>query len=161
MNPSNDTPGDDTLDPSQEVGVRPVSHEADPVTADAKDTGLIDVPPATGQRVDASPPAPATSAQDLAAGAASSADRAPSLTRASAAWAAIVGALLLSVVLIVFVLQNPTTVVIHFLWWSGSLAVGMAMLIAAVTGGLLVATIGVSRLTQLRVRANRTRAVPR
>ena len=81
------------------------------------------------------------------------ADRAPRLTRASAAWAAVIGALLLSVVLIVFVLQNPTTVVIHFLGWSGSVAVGMAMLIAAVTGGLLVATIGVARLTQLRVRA--------
>jgi uncharacterized integral membrane protein len=35
------------------------------------------------------------------------------------------------------------------------------MLIAAVTGGLLVATIGVARLTQLRVRAHRTRAVTR
>jgi uncharacterized integral membrane protein len=67
----------------------------------------------------------------------------------------------LSVVLIVFVLQNPTTVVIHFLGWSGSVAVGMAMLIAAVTGGLLVATIGVARLTQLRVRAHRTRATLR
>ena len=81
------------------------------------------------------------------------------MTRASAAWAATIAALLLSVVLIVFVLQNPTMVVIHFLGWSGSVAVGMAMLIAAVTGGLLVATIGVARLTQLRVRARRTRAV--
>ena len=69
-----------------------------------------------------------------------------------------IGALLLSVVLIVFVLQNPTTVIIHFLGWSGSVAVGMAMLIAAVTGGLLVATIGVARLTQLRMRGRRTRA---
>ena len=82
------------------------------------------------------------------------------MTRASAAWAAVIAALLLSVVLIVFVLQNPTLVVIHFLGWSGSLAVGMAMLIAAVAGGLLVATIGVARLTQLRVREHRTRAVP-
>jgi uncharacterized integral membrane protein len=94
-------------------------------------------------------------------GANSPADRSPRLTRASAAWAAVIAALLLSVVLIVFILQNPTTVVIHFLGWSGSVAVGMAMLIAAVAGGLLVATIGVARLTQLRVRAHRTRAVPR
>ena len=161
MNPSNDTSRDDTLDPSQEDGVRPVSTEADPMTADAPGTRPNELPRATGQRIDTSPPAPASSAQDPAVGAASSADRAPRLTRASAAWASIVGALLLSVVLIVFVLQNPTTVVIHFLGWSGSLAVGMAMLIAAVTGGLLVARIGVARLTQLRVRANRTRAVPR
>lgn len=85
------------------------------------------------------------------------ADRAPRLTRASAAWAASTAALLLAVVLIVFVLQNPTVVVLHFLWFTGSVAVGMALLIAAVTGGLLVAAIGVARLTQLRVRSHRTR----
>ena len=162
MNPSNSSSRDYALDPSQEDGVRPVNTEADPVTADATDTGPNEVTPATGHRVvDMNPPAPATSGQDPAEGAASEADRAPRLTRASAAWAAIIGALLLSVVLIVFILQNPTMVVIHFLGWSGSLAVGMAMLIAAVTGGLLVATIGVARLTQLRVRAHRTRAHPR
>ncbi len=71
-----------------------------------------------------------------------------------------VAALLLAVVLIVFMLQNPTTVVVQFLGWSGSLALGIAMLIAAVAGGLLVATIGAVRLTQLRLRARRTRATP-
>lgn len=71
-----------------------------------------------------------------------------------------VAALLLAVVLIVFMLQNPTTVVVQFLGWSGSLALGIAMLIAAVAGGLLVAAIGAVRLTQLRLRARRTRATP-
>lgn len=85
-------------------------------------------------------------------------DRAPRRTRASAAWASVVVALLLLIIIIVFVLQNPTPVVIHFLGWSGTLDVGMAMLIAAVTGGLLVATVGVARLTQLRIRARRSRA---
>jgi uncharacterized integral membrane protein len=84
-------------------------------------------------------------------------DRAPRRTRASAAWASVVVALLLLIVIIVFVLQNPTPVVIHFLGWSGTLDVGMAMLIAAVAGGLLVATVGVARLTQLRVRARHSR----
>jgi uncharacterized integral membrane protein len=82
------------------------------------------------------------------------------LTRASAAWAAIIAALLLAVVLIVFVLQNPAIVTIHFLWVTGTIAVGMAILIAAVAGGLLVAAIGVARLTQLRVRAHLTRRQP-
>lgn len=162
MNASDSASRDYILDPSQPDGVRPVSMEADPVTADATDTGPNEVTPATGHRVvDTNPPSPAASALDPAEGAASSADRSPRLTRASAAWAAVIAALLLSVVLIVFVLQNPTMVVINFLGWSGSVAVGMAMLIAAVTGGLLVATIGVARLTQLRVRAHRTRAMPR
>lgn len=164
MNPSNSSSRDYTLDASQEDGVRPVSNDADPATADATDTGPNEVvpAPATGHRVvDTNPPAPGTPTQDLAVGPASSADRSPRLTRASAAWAAIIGALLLSVVLIVFILQNPTPVVIHFLGWSGSVAVGMAMLIAAVTGGLLVAAVGVARLTQLRVREHRTRAASR
>ena len=162
MNPSNSNSRDYTLDARQADGVRPVDPETGPSTPDATDTGPNAVVPVTGQRVVATSPAgPSPDIQDLASGGTSPADRAPRSTRASAAWAAIIVALLLSVVLIVFILQNPTTVVIHFLGWSGSVAVGMAMLIAAVTGGLLVATIGVARLTQLRVRARRTRAVPR
>lgn len=162
MNSSNRTSRDHTPDAGQADGVRPVSMEADSATPDATDTGPNAVVPVTGQRVVAKgPPEPSPGTQDVDTGGTSPADRAPRSTRASAAWAAVISALLLSVVLIVFILQNPTAVVIHFLGWSGSVAVGMAMLIAAVTGGLLVATIGVARLTQLRVRAHRTRAVPR
>ncbi len=163
MNPSNSNSRDYTLDSSQADGVRPVNPGTGSSAPDATDTGPNAVVPATGQRVvSSSPPVgPSPGTQDVDSGGTSSADRAPRSTRASAAWAAVIAALLLSVVLIVFILQNPTTVVIHFLGWSGSVALGMAMLIAAVTGGLLVATIGVARLTQLRVRAHRTRAVPR
>ena len=162
MNPSNSNSRDYTLDAREADGVRPLDPETGPSTPDATDTGPNATVPVTGQRVVASSPAgPSPTTRDGASGGTSPADRAPRSTRASAAWAAIIVALLLSVVLIVFILQNPTTVVIHFLGWSGSVAVGMAMLIAAVTGGLLVATIGVARLTQLRVRAHRTRAVPR
>jgi len=159
MNSSNSNSRDYTLDASQADGVRPVD---DPPTPDATDTGPNAVVPATGQRVvPTGPPEPSPATLDVDSGGTSSADRAPRSTRASAAWAAVIAALLLSVVLIVFILQNPTTVVIHFLGWSGSVALGMALLIAAVTGGLLVATIGVARLTQLRFRAHRTRAVTR
>lgn len=161
MNSSNSTSRDYALDPTQDDGIRPVPRGVDPGSPDTPETGPNDntgpnevVPGARHRVVDQTAP------QGTAANAPSPADRAPRLTRASAAWAAIIAALLLLVVLIVFVLQNPTTVVIHFLGWSGSLPVGMAMLIAAVTGGLLVATIGVARLTQLRVRAHHTRSAP-
>jgi uncharacterized integral membrane protein len=109
------------------------------------------------RRTEAETGAAARGAAPTATRASSPADRQTRATRASAAWAAVIVALLLLVVLIIFVLQNPTPVVVNFLGWSGSLATGMAMLIAAVTGGLLVATIGVARLTQLRMRARRTR----
>ena len=162
MNSSNRTSRDHTADASQADGIRPVSMEADSATPDATDTGPKAVVPVTGHGVVAKGPAEASpGTRDVDTGGTSPADRAPRSTRASAAWAAVISALVLSVVLIVFILQNPTAVVIHFLGWSGSVAVGMAMLIAAVTGGLLVATIGVARLTQLRVRAHRTRAVAR
>jgi uncharacterized integral membrane protein len=162
MNPSNSSSRDYTLDASQADGVRPVDDGSGPESRDATDTGPNAVVPVAGHRVvDQTPPGEAQVAEVASSGGTSRADRAPSMTRASAAWAALMAALLLAVVLIVFVMQNPVPVVIHFLGWSGEVAVGMALLIAAVTGGLLVATIGVARLTQLRVRAHRTRAVAR
>ncbi len=158
MEISNRTSRDYALDPREPDGVRPVEADAGAATADATDTGP-GADAVTGPPVN-SGGAPEPAPQPAPAGT-SPADRSPRLTRASAAWAALIAALLLSVVLIVFVMQNPTSVVLHFLGWSGSVAVGMAMLIAAVTGGLLVATVGVARLTQLRVRDHRRRATPR
>ncbi len=82
---------------------------------------------------------------------------APRMTRASAMWFATGAALLLLVLLIVFILQNPTRIVVHFLGLSGSLSLGMALLIAAVGGGVLVGVAGAARVTQLRLTARRTR----
>jgi uncharacterized integral membrane protein len=84
-------------------------------------------------------------------------DRAPRLTRVSAAWVATAAAVLLLVMLIVFILQNSTRVEVHYLGLAGSLPLGMALLIAAVGGGVLVAIAGVARVTQLRMNARRTR----
>ncbi len=86
-----------------------------------------------------------------------SAHGAPALTRASAAWVATAAALLLLVLLIVFMLQNSTRVAVHFLSLSGSIPLGMALLIAAVGGGVVVAIAGVARVTQLRMNARRAR----
>lgn len=83
--------------------------------------------------------------------------RAPRLTRAGAAWVATAFALLLLVMLIIFILQNPTRVEVHYLGFTGSLPLGMALLIAAVAGGVLVAVAGVTRVTQLRMNARRGR----
>jgi uncharacterized integral membrane protein len=66
-------------------------------------------------------------------------------------------ALLLLILLIVFMLQNSTKVEVHFLGLTGTIPLGMAMLIAAVGGGVLVAIAGVARVTQLRMNARRIR----
>lgn len=85
---------------------------------------------------------------------------APRLTRASAAWVATAAALLLLVLLIIFILQNSRHVDVHYLGFAGSLPLGMALLIAAVGGGVAVAIAGVARVTQLRINARRIRQNP-
>jgi uncharacterized integral membrane protein len=65
--------------------------------------------------------------------------------------------LLLLVMLIIFILQNMTRVEVNYLGLTGSLPLGMALLIAAVAGGVLVAIAGVTRITQLRANARRRR----
>jgi uncharacterized integral membrane protein len=66
-------------------------------------------------------------------------------------------ALLLLILLIVFILQNSTKVEVQFLGMSGTISLGIALLIAAVGGGVVVAIAGVARITQLRVNAHRTK----
>lgn len=85
------------------------------------------------------------------------ADKAQGLTRASAAWVGTAATLLLLVMLIVFILQNPTRVEVSYLGFTGSLPLGVALLLAAVGGGVLVAIAGVSRVLQLRMNARRIR----
>ncbi|TQL56313.1 lipopolysaccharide assembly protein LapA domain-containing protein [Oryzihumus leptocrescens] len=70
---------------------------------------------------------------------------------------AIAAALVLLIMLIAFMLQNTTKVEVHFLGLSGTIPLGMALLIAAVGGGVVVAIAGVARITQLRLNARRTR----
>lgn len=82
---------------------------------------------------------------------------APRLTRASAVWVATAAALVLLVLLIVFMLQNSTKVDVQFLGLTGTMSLGMAMLIAAVGGGVVVAIAGMARVAQLRMNARRTR----
>ena len=50
-----------------------------------------------------------------------------------------------------------TLIRVHFLGWTGTIPLGMALLIAAVGGGVVVAIAGVARVTQLRLNARRTR----
>ena len=70
---------------------------------------------------------------------------------------ALVGLVLGAVVLIlllVFVLQNLEDVRVSFMSVDGSLPLGVALLLAAVAGALVVAVPGSARILQLR-RANR------
>lgn len=72
------------------------------------------------------------------------------VTRAGTAWVATVASLILLVLLITFIVQNQEDVTIVFFGLGGTIASGIALLIAAVGGGLLVAVAGAARILQLR-----------
>jgi len=76
-------------------------------------------------------------------------------TRASGVWAAVVTSLVVLVILIVFILENPRDVRVDFFGAHGSLPLGVALLLAAVIGGLVVVMFGTARILQLRHRARR------
>jgi uncharacterized integral membrane protein len=118
---------------------------------DARKVAVMATEPRTSASNEHSPgPAPPAAGSPTAHGA-------PSLTRASAVWVATAAALLLLILLIVFMLQNTTKVEVHLLGMSPTISLGMALLIAAVGGGVVVAVAGVARVAQLRMNARRTR----
>ncbi len=70
-----------------------------------------------------------------------------------ALWVGLVLPALVLILLLIFILQNPASVLIAFLGWDGALPTGVALLFAAVAGVLLVAVPGSVRMVQLRRRA--------
>ncbi|MFJ6417022.1 lipopolysaccharide assembly protein LapA domain-containing protein [Paeniglutamicibacter sp. NPDC091659] len=74
-------------------------------------------------------------------------------TRAGVVWTFTVVALIVLVFLVVFMVQNQDRVTVFFLGFHGQLALGIAMLIAAVAGATVVAIAGAVRIIQLRSRA--------
>ena len=79
-------------------------------------------------------------------------DRSSVATRAGVVWTFTVVALVVLVFLVVFMLQNQDRVTVYFLGFHGQLALGIAMLIAAVAGASVVAIAGAVRIIQLRSR---------
>ena len=82
-------------------------------------------------------------------------------TRMSRAWAAAAVTLVLALLMLIFILQNGRDERMRFLWMDFTLPLGVALLLAAVGGGLLVVLLGIARLTQLRLAARRHRKAGR
>jgi uncharacterized integral membrane protein len=79
------------------------------------------------------------------------------VTRAGMVWVAVASALVVLILLIAFILQNQDYVQVRFFGLQGSVALGVALFIAAVGGGVLVAIAGAARIIQLRLAAHRQR----
>lgn len=76
-------------------------------------------------------------------------------TRTGGLWTGLILSAVVLVFLLVFILQNLDVVTIYFLGFTFSLPIGVALLLAAVAGLLLVAIPGGLRILQLRRAARR------
>lgn len=121
---------------------------------------------------DARPPSdiPASAPASTPSGTASSTAHTPSRpleqhvvesTRTSGIWVASIAFAVLLLLLLIFILQNNRSVPLRFLGFDGSMPLGVAMLLAAVLGALIVAMAGVARVLQLRRVAKRHRQADR
>jgi len=79
------------------------------------------------------------------------------VTRAGMVWVAVASGLVVLILLIAFILQNQDYVLVKFFGLEGSVPLGIALFIAAVGGGVLVAIAGAVRIIQLRLAAHRQR----
>jgi uncharacterized integral membrane protein len=73
-------------------------------------------------------------------------------TRISGTWVGIVVAAVVLVMLLVFILQNTSSVRISYLGASGHIPLGIVLLLAVAAGVLLAAVVGSLRILQIRRR---------
>ncbi len=78
-------------------------------------------------------------------------------TRISGLWVAVAFFAVILLLLLIFILQNGATVHLSYLGMHGHLPLGVALLLAAVSGVLLTMLAGAARISQLRTVARRHR----
>ena len=71
-------------------------------------------------------------------------------TRAAALWSSLILGFLVLIVLLIFIAQNTAATSFAFLSWRWDLPLGVAILLAAVCGGLITAGVSAARMFQLR-----------
>jgi uncharacterized integral membrane protein len=78
-------------------------------------------------------------------------------SRTGVLWTALAIAGVVLVFLLIFVAQNFAPVTVHFLGLQFSLPIGLALLFAAIVGGVLVWLAGTARMIQMRRAAKKAR----
>jgi uncharacterized integral membrane protein len=79
-------------------------------------------------------------------------------TRAAALWTALVLGFLILIVLLIFIAQNTANTPFTFFNLHWTLPLGVAILLAAIGGGLLTVAVGTARMLQLRRTAKKIHA---
>jgi uncharacterized integral membrane protein len=77
-------------------------------------------------------------------------ENAVKFTKAAALWSSLIVGFLVLIVLLIFIAQNTESATFHFLGWSWSLPLGVALLGAAILGGVITFLVGAARIVQLR-----------
>jgi uncharacterized integral membrane protein len=134
----------------------PADPTADPVT----DPGGLRLPTTTEQQTGpvAVPPSPVpVPGPTSPTGTTGTTGSAPALrhSRTGGLWVGLILSALVLLLLLVFILQNGAPVQISFFAFDGQLPTGVALLLAAIAGILLVAIPGSIRILQLRRAARR------
>ncbi|EUA86521.1 hypothetical protein I551_7041 [Mycobacterium ulcerans str. Harvey] len=73
-------------------------------------------------------------------------------------WSSLITGFLVLIVLLIFIAQNTASTAFAFFGWHWSLPLGVAILLAAVGGGLLTVAVGTARILQLRREAKKSHA---
>jgi uncharacterized integral membrane protein len=131
-------PADPHADPATHPGLRPADADGP-----ATDPGIPAVrvgPPEPPTVPTAQPPTP---------------EPALGHSRSGGLWTGLILSAIVLIFLLVFILQNQISVTIRFLGFAGAVPVGVALLLAAIAGLLLVAIPGGVRIMQLRRAARR------
>jgi len=85
------------------------------------------------------------------------AETAPPTTRTGIAFGGLIAGAIVLILLLVFILENTESVKISFFGASGHLPLGVALLLAAIGGALLIGIVGTARILQLRRHVRRQR----
>jgi len=102
------------------------------------------------------PPSTGTSPEGPAGTSAPSRGEIPH-TRAARAHNALIAGAIVLILLLVFILENTQSVKISYFGASFHMPLGVALLLAAIGGALLVGIVGTARIMQLRRRVRRPR----
>jgi uncharacterized integral membrane protein len=112
-------------------------------------------PSASPDRPSDAVPLPAPAEPSAVTPTPSTPESAVKFTRAAALWSALIAGFVILILLLVFIMQNTDSATVHFFGWDWNLPVGVALLLAAVCGGLLTVAAGSARIIQLRRAAKR------
>jgi uncharacterized integral membrane protein len=119
----------------------PVATGAEPPLTQAPLEPAADIPPAAAAPTQAAPAQPLKIKR----------------TRISGLWVAVGFFAVVLLLLLIFILQNGTTVQVSYMGAHGHLPLGVALLLSAVCGVILVVLAGAARISQLRAVARRHR----